>query len=392
MPLRLVKDCKSFEWPGYLIHCKSMRLLAAILFAQALSAQIMYVGTYTDGTSKGVYAYRFDDKTGKAAPMGLMAESANPTFLALHPNGKFLYAVNEVNTFQGKAAGAVTAWSVDHATGKLTLLNQVSSASPGPCHLIVDSTGKTLLVANYAGGSFASFPIGADGKVGEAASFIQEHGSSIDKSRQSEPHGHSVNLPRNDKFMLGADLGTDHVMIFKLDSANAKLTANDPPFASVKPGSGPRHLVIAPDQKHVYVLSEMASSVTTFEFNAETGAMKDIDVESALPADFKGQSTAAEIQIDKSGEHLYTSNRGDDSIAVFEIDKKTAKPKLVQNMSTGGQQPRAFVLDPSGNFLIAGNQKTNTIVVFKVDHATGKLTPAGDKIDLGAPVTFVFLK
>jgi 6-phosphogluconolactonase len=256
----------------------------------------------------------------------------------------------------------------------------------------VDSTGKTLLVANYAGGSFASFPIGADGKVGEAASFIQEHGSSIDKSRQSEPHGHSVNLPRNDKFMLGADLGTDHVMIFKLDSANAKLTANDPPFASVKPGSGPRHLVIAPDQKHVYVLSEMASSVTTFEFNAETGAMKDIDVESALPADFKGQSTAAEIQIDKSGEHLYTSNRGDDSIAVFEIDKKTAKPKLVQKMSTGGQQPRAFVLDPSGNFLIAGNQKTNTIVVFKVDHATGKLTPAGDKIDLGAPVTFVFLK
>ncbi len=315
-----------------------------------------------------------------------------PTFLALSPNGKFLYGVNEVNDFQGKKAGAVSGWSIDRATGKLTPLNQVSSASPGPCHLIVDSTGKMLMVANYAGGSFASFPIGSDGKLGQAKSFIQETGSSVDKSRQSEPHGHSVNLPKSDKFMLGADLGTDHVMIFKLDASNATLTANDPPFASVKPGSGPRHLAIAPDQKHVYVLSEMASSVTTFEFNPATGAMKDIDVVSALPADFKGQSTAAEIQIDARGEHLYTSNRGHDSIAVFDIDRKTAKPTLVQNVSTGGSIPRGFVLDPSGNFIVVGNQQTNNITTLRIDHATGKLTPAGDKVALGAPVTFVFLK
>jgi 6-phosphogluconolactonase len=352
----------------------------------------MYVGTYTDATTKGVYAYRFDNKTGAMTPMGLMAETESPTFLALHPNGKFLYAVNEVNTFHGKKAGAVSGWSIDHATGKLTLINQVSSASPGPCHLIVDSTGKTLLVANYAGGSFASFPIGADGKLGEAKSFIQETGSSVDKSRQSEPHGHSVNLPKSDKFMLGADLGTDHVMIFKLDAANATLTANDPPFASVKPGSGPRHLVIAPDQKHVYVLSEMASSITTFEFNAATGAMKDIDVVSTLPAGFKGESSGAEIQIDARGEHLYTSNRGHDSISVFDIDKNTAKPKLVQNVSTGGSIPRGFVIDPSGNFIVVGNQKTNNITTLRIDHATGKLTPVGGKVELGAPVTFVFLK
>jgi 6-phosphogluconolactonase len=369
-----------------------MRFLPLFLLAQALSAQIMYVGTYTEGTSKGVYAYRFDNKTGKMAPMGLEAESADPTFLALHPNGKFLYGVNELNTFQGKKAGAVTAWSIDHATGKLTMLNQVSSDSPGPCHLIVDPTGKTLLVANYAGGSFASFPIGADGKLGEAATFIQDHGSSVNRSRQSEPHGHSVNLPKSDKFMLGADLGTDKVMIFKLDAAHATMTANDPPFGMVKPGSGPRHLVFAPDQKHIYVVSEIASSVTTFEFNPQTGALKDIDVVSALPADFKGQSTAAEIQIDARGEHLYTSNRGADSISVFNIDRKTAKPTLIQSISSGGAQPRAFVLDPSGNFLIAGNQQTNNISTFRIDRATGKLTPTGDKVDLGAPVTFVFLK
>jgi 6-phosphogluconolactonase len=367
-------------------------LLAQLFSVQNVSAQIMYVGTYTEGTSKGVYAYRFDNKTGKLTPLGIEAESADPTFLALHPNGKYLYGVNEINTFQGKRAGAVSAWSIDRATGKLTLLNQVSSASPGPCHLIVDATGKTLMVANYAGGSFASFPIAADGKLGEAASFIQEQGSSVDKGRQDQPHGHSVNLPKNNKFMLGADLGTDKVMVFKLDAPNAKLSANDPPFGSVKPGSGPRHLVFAPDQKHVYVLSEMAASVTTFEFNPETGAMKDIDVESALPADYTGEKSAAEIQIDAKGEHLYTSNRGHDSIAVFEIDRQTAKPKLTQNMSSGGAQPRAFVLDPSGNFLIAGNQKTNNISTFKIDHATGKLTPTGEKIDLGAPVTFVFLK
>jgi 6-phosphogluconolactonase len=367
-------------------------ILPALLLAHAASAQIMYVGTYTDGTSKGVYAYRFDSKAGSMAPLGLMAETPNPTFVALHPNGKFLYAVNEVDRYDGKKAGSVTGWSIDRATGKLTLLNTVSTGGPGPCHLIVDATGKTLMVANYGGGSFASMPIGADGKLGEAASFIQDTGSSVDKSRQGEPHGHSVNLPKSNKFMLGADLGTDHVMVFKLDPATAKLTAADPPFVSVKPGSGPRHLVIAPDQKHVYVLSEMASSVTTFEFNAANAAMKDIDVVSALPADFKGQSTAAEIQIDATGRHLYTSNRGHDSIAVFDIDPKTAKPKLVQNISTGGVTPRAFVIDPSGNFVIAGNQKTNSITTFKINHATGKLTAVGEKVALGSPVSFVFLK
>ena len=192
--------------------------------------------------------------------------------------------------------------------------------------------------------------------------------------------------------MLGGDLGTDKVMIFKLDPATAKITPNDPPSASVKPGSGPRHLVIAPDQKHVYVLSEMASTITTFSFNPDTGEMKELNVVSTLPDDFKGNSTTAEIMIDSKGKYLYASNRGHDSIAVFSIDPKTALPTRIQVESTGGAIPRAFVLDPSGNYVIAGNQKTNNITVFKIDHATGKLTPAGDKVELGAPVTFAFVK
>ncbi len=364
------------------------------MLSPLLSAQIMYVGTYTapQSSSKGIYAYRFDARTGKATPLGLMAETPDPTFLALHPNGKFLYAINELDTFQSKKAGSVTAYAIDRATGKLTQLNQVSSASPGPCHLTVSASGKTVFVANYSGGSFSSFPILPDGKLGEAASFVQLHGSGVDKSRQGEPHGHSVNLPKNNKFMLGADLGTDKVMIYKVDDAASKISPNDPPFAMVKPGSGPRHLVFAPDQKHVYVLSEMASSVTTFDYNPETGAMKEIDVASALPADYKGQSTAAEIEIDPRGKFVYTSNRGHNSIAVFEIDPKTAKLKLIQNQSTGGAIPRAFMIDPSGNYIVAGNQNTNNISVLKIDHATGKLSPTGENLELGAPVTFVFLK
>jgi 6-phosphogluconolactonase len=371
-----------------------MKLLAAMALAPLLSAQIMYVGTYTapQSSSKGIYAYRFDAKTGKMAPLGLVAETPNPTFLAVHPNGKFLYAINEINEFQGKKAGSVSAYSIDKATGKLTPLNTVSSASPGPCHVVVDATGKAVLVANYAGGSFASFPVQADGKLGEAASFIQETGSGPDKSRQQQPHGHSVVLTKNNKFVLGGDLGTDKVMIFKLDPATAKITPNTPPSAPVKPGSGPRHLAIAPDQKHVYVLSEMASTVTTFDFNPNTGEMKEIGAISTLPDDFKGQSTTAEIMIDAKGQYVYASNRGHDSITVFAVDPKTALLTRIQTVSSGGSIPRAFVLDPSGNYIVAGNQKTDNIQVLKIDHATGKLTPVGDKVSVGAPVTFAFIK
>ena len=367
-------------------------LAVPLLIASTVSAQLMYVGTYTEGDTKGIYAYRFDSRTGKLAPLGLMAETPNPTFLALHPSGKYLYAVNEINDFGGKSAGGISAYSIDRSSGKLTELNQVSTGGPGPCAVTVDKTGKVVFVANYAGGSFASYPIGSDGKVGAMASFIQDKGSSINKSRQEGPHAHSVVVSPDNKFLLGADLGLDRVLVFRIDTSTGKISPNDPPFATVKAGSGPRHLVFAPDGKHVYVVSEMGEIVTAFAWDAGPGALTAIDEVSALPADFHGRSTAAEIQIDAHGRHVYSSNRGHDSISVFDVDPKTAKLTLVQTESTQGRTPRFFCLDPSGRYLLAGNQDTNTIVTFHVDPRSGKLTPTGQKYELGKPVCFVFLK
>jgi len=367
-------------------------LAVPLLTASVVSAQLMYVGTYTGGDTKGIYAYRFDSRTGKLTPLGLMAETPNPTFLALHPSGKYLYAVNEINDFEGKKAGSLSAYSVDRATGKLKLLNQVSTGGPGPCAVTVDKTGKVVFVANYEGGSFASYPIGSDGKVGALASFIQDKGSSIDKARQEGPHAHSVVVSPDNKFLLGADLGLDHVLVFHIDTSTGKISPNDPPFATVKAGSGPRHLVFAPDGKHVYVLSEMGEIVTTFSWDASRGALTQIDQISALPADFHGKSSGAEIQIDARGRHVYSSNRGHDSISVYNVDPGTGKLSLAGTTSTEGKTPRFFCLDPSGRYLLAGNQDTNTITTFHVDPRSGKLTPTGDKYDLGKPVCFVFVK
>ena len=371
-----------------------MRILSLLAFAPLLSAQLMYVGTYTkpQSTSEGIYAYRLDAKTAKFTPLGLAAAGVNPTFLAVHPSGKFLYAINEVDTWQGKKTGAVSAYSIDKATGKLTLLNQVSSASPGPCHLTVDATGKTLLVANYSGGSFSSFAIQADGKLSEAVSFVQETGGSVDKARQTSPHGHSIVLAKNNKVALGADLGNDKVWIFNVDAATGKMTPGTPAFGTVKPGSGPRHIAIAPDQKHAYVLNEMFYTVSTMEFDAAKGTLKELGQTLATPTSPIPGNSGAEIQISADGKFVYSSNRGHDSIAVFAVDPKTAMLKLIQNEPTGGKTPRAFLLDPSGNFLVAGNQNTNTFTLHRVDKATGKLSPVGTPVELGAPVTFAFVQ
>jgi len=370
-----------------------MKALAIIALALApmLSAQIVYVGAYTNVPgSKGINAFRFDAATGKLTPLGLMAEASSPSFLAIAPNGKFLYAVNETNSFDGKPAGGVSAFSIDRATGKLTLLNQVSSKGAGPCHIAIDFSGKAALVANYNGGNFASFPILADGKLGEAATVVQDTGSGANKARQAGPHAHQMVIA--DKLVLGNDLGTDHIQLFHLDAATATLTASTPAFAATDPGFGPRHLAISNDKKYVYVLSEIKSSVATMDYDPVKGPGKVLATVSALPADFKGSSTAAEIMLDKKGRTLYTSNRGHDSIAVFSVEPKTGTLKLTANVSSGGRTPRYFTLDPTGRYLLAANQDSNNIVVFKVDPNTGALTPSGEVVSTGAPVCIVFLK
>jgi 6-phosphogluconolactonase len=360
--------------------------LSAVL-APAASDYYVYIGTYTNTNhSKGIYAYRFHPDDGKLTKIGLVAETPDPSFLAISPNGQFLYSVSEM---EGKPSGGVSSFRIDPQTAKLTPLNTVSSKGSGPCHVLVDKTGKCVLVANYGSGSVAAFPVKDDGSLGEATAFIQHSGSSVDKERQEGPHAHSVNLPADNRFMLAADLGLDEVLIYKFDAAKGSLTPNDPPYGKVKPGSGPRHFAFHPDGKYAYAISEMASTVTAFHWDGKRGALTEFQSVSTLPADFKGKSSTAEIAIDKKGKFLYGSNRGHDSIAVFSI-ARDGKLTPVEQTLTQGKTPRNFALDPTGAYLFAANQDSNNIVLFHVDPKTGRLTPAGQTMDVGAPVCVVF--
>jgi 6-phosphogluconolactonase len=353
---------------------------------------IMFVGTYTKAPSKGIYAYRFKAATGEVTPLGnagLVAETENPSFLAVHPNRRFLYAVNEISKYEGYDAGSVSAFSIDPATGSLTLLNRVSTRGGGPCHLELDRTGKWLFVANYGGGSVAAFPVQDDGKLREASAFFQHAGASVNKARQSGPHAHATVVSPDNKFVLAADLGLDRVFAYRLDG-NVGLVPGEPPFSTVTPGSGPRHLAFRPDAKFAYVLNEMLSSVTTFRYDAARGTLTDVATISTLPEGFTGDNSGAEIATHPNGRFVYASNRGDDSIAIFRIDADKGTLTSAGRVSTQGKTPRGFAIDPLGGFLVAGNQNSGTVVIFRIDKQTGGLTPTGTTLQVGSPVNVVF--
>ena len=353
---------------------------------------IMYVGTYTRAPSKGIYAYRFKTATGAVEPLGtagLAAETENPSFLAVHPNQRFLYAVNEVSRYEGQQSGSVSAFAIDRATGTLTLLNRVSSRGGSPCHLSVDASGKWLFVANYGGGNVAAFPLQQDGRVGEARTVIQHSGSSVNKARQSGPHGHAVELSPDNRFVLAADLGLDRVISYRVDPADG-LAQADPQVTSIAPGSGPRHLAFRPDGKFAYVLSEMLSRVVAFRYDAGRGALAELQTVSTLPEGFSGDNSGAEILVHPGAKFLYTSNRGHDSIASFRIDAAAGTLTPLGHVSTQGKTPRNFAVDPSGRLLFAANQNSGTVVVFRIDQETGGLTPAGTVLQVPSPVCVVF--
>jgi 6-phosphogluconolactonase len=355
---------------------------------------IMYVGTYTRAPSKGIYAYRFQGATGAVTRIGsdgLAAETENPSFLALHPTHRFLYAVNEVSRYEGRDAGGVSAFSIDRATGTLTLLNRVSSRGGSPCHLELDRSGKWLFVANYGGGSVAAFPVHPDGKLGEASAFFQHAGAGADAARQKGPHAHETVVSPDNRYVLAADLGLDKVFSYRLDPAKGGL-APDPQFAAIAPGSGPRHLAFRPDGKFVYVLKEMLSAVVAFRYDAGGGTLAELQTVSTLPEGFSGENSGAEIAAHPSGKFLYTSNRGDDSIAVFRIDAAKGTLTPAGRAATQGKTPRGFAIDPSGRFLVAANQNSGTLVIFRIDQVTGGLTPVGTPIEVPSPVSVVFVK
>jgi 6-phosphogluconolactonase len=357
---------------------------------------LMYVGTYTRAPSKGIYAYRFQGTTGALTPAGtagLVAETENPSFLAVHPNQRFLYAVNEVSRYGGGAAGSVSAFSIDRATGTLTLLNRVSSRGADPCHLSIDRSGKWLFVANYTGGSVAAFPLHDDGKLGEASAFFQHAGASVNKARQEGPHAHDAVVSPDNRFLLAADLGLDRVLTYRLDPAAGGLAPAEPGPATVKPGSGPRHLAFRPDGKFVYVLNEMVPGVTAFRYDAGRGTLTELQTLSTLPEGVSGdEHSGAEIAVHPSSKFVYASNRGHDSIAIFRIDAARGTLTPVDRVSTQGKTPRSFAIDPSGQFLIAANQNTSTVVVFRIDQQTGRLRPTETRVEVPFPVSVVFAK
>jgi 6-phosphogluconolactonase len=348
----------------------------------------VFVGTYTNGPSKGIYRLEMDAATGKLSEPVLAAEAPNPSFLAIHPTGKFLYAVGED---AGPGGGSVAAFALDHAAGTLKFLNRRPAGGSAPCHLVVDSRGKNVLVANYGSGSAAVLPVGADGRLGEATCVVQHKGTGADPSRQDGPHAHSINLDRASRFAFVADLGLDRVFVYRFDPARGTLTSNDPPSAAVAPVSGPRHFAFHPDGRHAYVINEMANTVTAFDYDAGRGVLMPVQTVSTLPAGFKGQSWTAEVQVHPSGKFLYGSNRGHNSIAVFTIDPDTGKLTPAGHQAQGIKVPRNFGIDPTGTFLVVANMEGNDLVVFRIDPKTGALEPTGHTAKVAAPVCVKFV-
>jgi 6-phosphogluconolactonase len=367
--------------------------LAASAFAPAPGAPqkyLLYVGTYTDHGSKGIYAYRFDSSTGKLTSLGLAAETAEPSFLAVGSSGRFLYAINETLTYNGQPTGAVSAFAIQRKTGKLSLLNQVSSHDEGPAHITLDRTGKYVLVSNYTRGSVAVFSVLKDGRLGEATSFVQHKGSSVNPERQQGPHAHCIALSPDNRFAVVADLGLDQLLVYSFDAAKGTLGAK-PQIVKAAPGAGPRHLVFSPNGRFLYAINELQSTVVAYSYNAVTGALHELQTVSALRKGFSGNSEAAEIEISPSGKFLFASNRGEDSVAVFAIDSNTGTLTHLETDLTGGKTPRNFAIDPTGSWLLAANQDSDEIVVFRIDRKTGHLTPTGEKLQVPSPACLKFV-
>ena len=369
-------------------------LIAAIISSLALSTVYaesidVYFGTYTSGrnASKGIYRSKLDTDTGELSAPVLAAEARSPSFIEIHPNGRFLYAVSESG-----GAGTVSAYAIGPDTKNLTLLNSQPSGGSGPCHVNIDHTGKNVLVANYSSGSASVIPIKSDGSLAEPTGFVQHEGSSINPQRQKGPHAHSVNISPDNRFAFVADLGLDKVMIYKLDIDKGTITANDPAFAKVEPGAGPRHFTFGNDGRYAYVINEMGGAITAFAYEPDSGTLTEIQTISTLPDGFAGSNSCAEVRVHPSGRFLYGSNRGHDSIVVYRIDPAKGTLTFVEHEKADIKTPRNFNIDPTGKFCLVANQGGNSVVVYRIDQKIGSFKPTGNKISIGRPVCIRFLQ
>lgn len=344
--------------------------------------EILYVGTYSLRGSEGVYVYAFDRKTATLRKLQAVSGQKSPSFLAVHPSGKYVYSVNE----GAPVANGVSAYVVDRSTGQLTAINQESSHGRGPCHISIDQTGKLAFVSNYGGGTFAVLPVKADGSLGAATDSLTYTGTGPNKQRQEKPHIHSAIVSPDNRFVYVSDLGTDKIYSYEIDKAAGKVKPAATPFVSEMPGSGPRHFVFHPNRRFAYGVQELTSTVAVFAVDPKSGALTILEERiPTLPADFTGSNTSADIHIDPKGRFLYQSNRGANVLSIFAI-QPDGRLKAVGHQPTMGKTPRNFMIDPKGEFLLAANQDTDSIVIFRIDPKTGLLTQAGEPVSVPAPV------
>jgi 6-phosphogluconolactonase len=352
--------------------------------------RILFVGTYTRGTeSKGIYVYRFDEETGKLTPVAVTEGLENPSFLALHPNGKMVYSSDEVDSFDGEPTGAVSALAIADATGELSLVNRQAAGGTSPCHLTVDPSGKHVLVVGYGSGTVAVLPLDDEGKLQPVSQRLEHRGSSVNKERQSSPHPHQIVLDRSGRFALVPDLGLDQVVQYRFDQEKGRLTPNQRPFVATNPGAGPRHVAIHPDGKRAFAINELDLTVMAYELDGEGGTLKELSTVSALAEGVSRDGVSgAEIAVHPNGKFLYASLRGVDEIVVFEIGAG-GELTFVERVPTGGKTPRNFTLDPSGKWLLVGNQNSGTITVFRISD-DGRLTAKDQTAKVPAPVCLLF--
>jgi 6-phosphogluconolactonase len=355
--------------------------LAALLLVLPAGAQSQQELVFVGSGKKNIEAFRFDLASGALTRIGVVAEIEHPSFLAVSRHHQYLYAVSE----GGPTSSSISAYGLDTATGKLSFLNKQSAGGSGPCYVDVDFMGKNALVANYGSGSFATFPLSAEGLIQPMSGFIQDHGASVNRDRQEGPHAHCLVPDPYGWFVYGCDLGLDKVLIFKLDYATGALVPNEPAFAEVKPGSGPRHIAFHPNGKWAFVINEMASTITAFGLDLRKGALREIQTISTLPVGYTGENNCAEIAVHPDGKFVYGSNRGDDSIVAFACDEESGKLTFIQRVPSGGKTPRQFEIDPTGRYLLVGNQNSDTVVVFSLNPTFGSLRPTGTQVQTDNP-------
>jgi 6-phosphogluconolactonase len=375
----------------------SFRIIFLLLIFQFITCNttddkyLVFIGTYTDRGSGGIYSYKFNPVSGDISSIELSAVTDNPSFIAINSRTQYLYAVNEVDTFNNQSTGAISVFKINQQSGQLTILQQIPSLGAAPAHLSLDKSCKYLLVANYTGGNVSVFHIENDGRLGKVSAFVQNYGSSVNAERQATPHAHFIQVTMDNRYVMVADLGLDKILIYQFDTSKGSLKPNIPESVNLEPGSGPRHFAFAPSGNFFYVLNELKSTVTVFSYNQISAELQSQQTITTLPQNFKGINTAAELLVDSKGKFLYASNRGDDSIVQFGIDAVTGMLIPIAWIKCGGKSPRNIEIDPTGKWLFSANQNSDNIILFRIDQGNGRLINTNKTIDIKSPVCIRFL-